>query len=132
MASNNGSAGVGSNEAPRKEAKASEGSPNSTESFASTESVGSIESTNSIKQHKTAFIARATLKMIGGYQFLRAGRPSPCRYSPSCSEYAYEAVERHGFFRGSWLSIRRVARCNPFGGSGYDPVEIPLDDEDLP
>ncbi len=79
-------------------------------------------SPNPIKPDRTAFIAKVALKMIAGYQFVRAGRPSPCRYSPSCSEYAYEAVERHGFFIGFWLSIKRVARCNPFGGSGYDPV----------
>jgi putative membrane protein insertion efficiency factor len=45
-----------------------------------------------------------------------------CRYLPSCSEYAREAVERHGAARGLWLSLRRLIRCRPLGSSGYDPV----------
>ena len=45
-----------------------------------------------------------------------------CRYLPSCSSYALEALELHGPWRGSWYTLRRVARCHPWGGSGYDPV----------
>jgi len=45
-----------------------------------------------------------------------------CRYQPTCSCYALEALERHGAARGSYLAVRRLASCNPFGGSGYDPV----------
>ncbi|MEL7000607.1 MAG: membrane protein insertion efficiency factor YidD [Pseudomonadota bacterium] len=45
-----------------------------------------------------------------------------CRFAPTCSEYALEALERHGAFRGTWLMVRRIARCRPRGGSGYDPV----------
>jgi putative membrane protein insertion efficiency factor len=45
-----------------------------------------------------------------------------CRFLPTCSDYALEALERHGGFFGSWLAFRRVCRCHPFGGSGYDPV----------
>lgn len=56
------------------------------------------------------------------YQLVRAGRPSPCRYLPTCSAYATEALERHGAARGSWLSLCRVLRCHPWGGSGLDPV----------
>ena len=51
-----------------------------------------------------------------------AGRPSPCRYDPSCSTYALEALERHGAARGTWLTLRRLARCHPWGGMGWDPV----------
>ena len=45
-----------------------------------------------------------------------------CRYSPTCSEYAAQALIEHGPVRGAWLAARRVCRCNPWGGSGYDPV----------
>jgi uncharacterized protein len=48
--------------------------------------------------------------------------PKSCRFEPSCSNYAYIAVERYGALKGSWLAIRRLLRCRPFGGSGYDPV----------
>jgi putative membrane protein insertion efficiency factor len=45
-----------------------------------------------------------------------------CRFEPSCSRYAYSAVERYGLFKGGWLAIKRLGRCQPWGGSGYDPV----------
>jgi len=45
-----------------------------------------------------------------------------CRYHPSCSAYALEAIEKHGAWHGAWLSVRRVCRCHPWGGDGYDPV----------
>ena len=48
--------------------------------------------------------------------------PPSCRFEPTCSTYALEALERHGPWRGSWLTVRRVLRCNPLGGSGFDPV----------
>ena len=48
--------------------------------------------------------------------------PSSCRYQPSCSAYAIEAVERYGAAKGGWLALRRICRCHPFGGHGFDPV----------
>lgn len=48
--------------------------------------------------------------------------PSLCRYTPTCSEYAIQSFEKHGFLIGIWLTIKRLTRCNPFGSSGLDPV----------
>ena len=48
--------------------------------------------------------------------------PSACRYVPTCSQYSHQAVREHGVFHGSWLTLKRLARCHPLGGRGYDPV----------
>ena len=48
--------------------------------------------------------------------------PASCRYTPTCSQYAVEALKKHGPFRGLWLALKRIARCHPWGGSGYEPV----------
>jgi len=45
-----------------------------------------------------------------------------CRFDPTCSSYAIEALQKHGVFKGTWLAMRRIGRCHPWGGSGYDPV----------
>ncbi|HVF75984.1 MAG TPA: membrane protein insertion efficiency factor YidD [Acidimicrobiales bacterium] len=66
--------------------------------------------------------ARAAIAFVRAYQWARAGRPSPCRYWPTCSVYAVEAFERHGALRGGWLATRRLGRCHPWGGHGVDPV----------
>jgi putative membrane protein insertion efficiency factor len=48
--------------------------------------------------------------------------PSVCRFQPTCSQYAVEAIKKYGFARGSWLAAKRIGRCNPFTEGGYDPV----------
>ncbi len=55
-------------------------------------------------------------------RFISPLTPPSCRYTPTCSTYAVEAIQKHGPFKGAWLAIKRIVRCNPWGGSGYDPV----------
>ena len=74
-----------------------------------------------------SLLARPLIRGVDLYQKAMAGRPSPCRFTPSCSTYAIEALQAHGALRGSWLATRRLARCHPWGGHGYDPVPTPRD-----
>ena len=61
--------------------------------------------------------------IVRGYQIgLSPLLPASCRYYPSCSAYAIEALERHGAARGGWLTLKRLGRCHPFRPGGYDPV----------
>ena len=71
--------------------------------------------------------ARTIDAMIRLYQKTSAGRLPRCRFYPTCSQYAREAVAEHGAGTGSWLALRRLGRCHPLGGHGFDPVpEAPL------
>ena len=68
-------------------------------------------------------IARLLVLLVRGYQnTIGTVMPPVCRYAPSCSAYSVEALQRHGALKGSWLTVRRLLRCNPWGGQGYDPV----------
>jgi putative membrane protein insertion efficiency factor len=67
---------------------------------------------------------RGAIGLVRGYQRLSAGRTSPCRSVPSCSSYAVEALHTHGVVRGVSLAVRRIARCNPWGPVGFDPVPV--------
>ncbi|HEV2129164.1 MAG TPA: membrane protein insertion efficiency factor YidD [Thermomicrobiales bacterium] len=67
---------------------------------------------------------RFVLAMLRFYKVaISPSLPPSCRYYPTCSEYAYEAVDKYGILKGGRLAIWRILRCNPFGGSGYDPVD---------
>lgn len=68
-------------------------------------------------------IAKLLGAALRGYQwFLRPLLPPGCRFHPSCSEYAVEALARHGAWQGSWLAARRICRCGPWNAGGHDPV----------
>lgn len=70
--------------------------------------------------------ARLLLAAIGFYRTaISPLRPPVCRYQPSCSEYAQDAIAMHGVARGSWLALRRLSRCHPFHRGGFDPVPAP-------
>ena len=75
-----------------------------------------------MSDHRPGPAVRILRSLVRGYQSIRTGRPSPCRYTPSCSQYALDALETHGALRGSWFATRRLCRCNPWGGHGWDPV----------
>ena len=67
--------------------------------------------------------ARAVLVVLRGYKLLVSPLfTGSCRFSPSCSTYMAQAIREHGALRGAWLGVRRVLRCHPFGGHGFDPV----------
>ena len=68
-------------------------------------------------------MAKILTSMIRGYRYLLSPFLAPsCRYQPTCSKYALDALNEHGAIKGGYLAIRRVFRCHPWGGSGYDPV----------
>lgn len=77
-----------------------------------------------------AILTKALVGLVRGYQWAVSPWLGPrCRFEPSCSEYAIRALERFGPWRGSYLAMRRILRCHPWGGTGYDPVpENPRED----
>ena len=76
---------------------------------------------------------RAAIVLVRLYQAIVSPWLGPsCRFTPSCSHYACEALSRHGFVRGGWLTVRRLGRCHPFCAGGHDPVPEALDAATLP
>lgn len=74
-------------------------------------------------RHVRRIPAYGVLLLIRSYQLVLSPMlPASCRYIPTCSAYAAEAVERYGALRGGWMAARRIARCHPFRPGGYDPV----------
>ena len=81
------------------------------------------EPSASARRDARGVAARIVLASIRAYQVvLRPVMPPACRFAPSCSEYAFEAVATHGAWRGGSMAIRRIARCHPWHAGGYDPV----------
>ena len=70
-----------------------------------------------------AKVKRAAILLLRGYRLcISPMLPPSCRFAPTCSQYAIDALTEHGFLRGGWLTIKRLGRCHPWGGFGYDPV----------
>ncbi|HEY9475712.1 MAG TPA: membrane protein insertion efficiency factor YidD [Mycobacteriales bacterium] len=75
------------------------------------------------KARRRSPVARALLAVIGVYRrYISPALPPSCRFTPSCSAYAMEALERHGAGWGTWLAVRRLLRCHPWHRGGHDPV----------
>ncbi|HZX53074.1 MAG TPA: membrane protein insertion efficiency factor YidD [Ilumatobacteraceae bacterium] len=81
-----------------------------------------IVSRTGVRSAPARGLSSRLISLVKTYQLAFQGRPSPCRFTPSCSSYAVEALAVHGTARGLWLTIRRFVRCRPFGPSGYEPV----------
>jgi len=78
---------------------------------------------DSVSHFLKQLISAVLRTLVLAYRYLISPvLPGSCRYHPTCSEYSLEALERHGPFKGSWLTLKRLARCQPWGHSGFDPV----------
>jgi len=81
------------------------------------------EADERLAQARPSAAARVLMALITGYRRFVGPLLSPrCRFAPSCSAYALEAVREHGALRGTWLAVRRIGRCHPFNPGGFDPV----------
>ena len=82
-----------------------------------------IRTTKLATQPRVSLMTKLFILPILAYQYLLSPLiPSSCRFQPSCSTYTKEAITKHGVRKGIWMGIKRLARCHPWGGSGYDPV----------
>jgi putative membrane protein insertion efficiency factor len=87
--------------------------------YADSEPFAAAETAQAVK--KAA--AKALIAVIKGYRAIVSPMfPPTCRFTPTCSEYFIQALEKYGIFKGSWLGIRRILRCHPFSPGGYDPL----------
>lgn len=78
---------------------------------------------NKLSSALKRLLALPLLALVKFYQYcISPYTPPACRYTPTCSQYAVEALKKYGPIKGSWLTIKRLLRCHPWGGSGYDPV----------
>lgn len=76
------------------------------------------------------FLSYPLIWLIKFYQhFISPLTPATCRYTPTCSSYSLQAIKTHGAFKGGWLGLKRIGRCHPWGGSGYDPVPEKVQEE---
>ena len=74
-------------------------------------------------RHLWRSMKKLALSLLSFYRrFISPAFPPSCRFTPSCSAYAYEAIDRYGLLKGGWLGAKRIARCHPFNPGGYDPV----------
>ncbi len=78
---------------------------------------------SSLYKYLCAILSYFLKALITVYKYVISPLLGPkCRYLPTCSSYAMEAIEKHGPFEGGWLAVKRILRCHPWGGRGYDPV----------
>ncbi|MGI6319791.1 MAG: membrane protein insertion efficiency factor YidD [Bacteroidales bacterium] len=76
-----------------------------------------------IIKYISKFFVAIFIALVKIYQYIISPLfPPTCRYTPTCSVYSIEALKKHGAIKGAWLSIKRIVSCNPWGGSGHDPV----------
>ena len=78
-----------------------------------------------MQKNHSDFLSKVGCRMVKIYQICISpfiGGRCACRFTPTCSEYTKQAIEKYGLFRGSWLGMKRISRCRPGGGCGYDPV----------
>jgi putative membrane protein insertion efficiency factor len=73
-------------------------------------------------------LAKIAVLLVRFYQLAISPMLMPaCRFTPTCSQYMIEAIQKYGFFQGGWKGLKRIGRCHPWGGSGYDPVDKPCE-----